>query len=182
MKIEHSFEVSRPADQVWDFFADIPAVADCLPGAELSEDKGDGVYGGKISIKLGPMQAVFEGDAKVSRDSDSRSGRIEGKGVDKRGGSRGQVKVDYRVEEVEGGTGVSIEADVMLSGAAAQFGRSGLINEMSNRLISEFVTCVEGKLSAKSPEEAGSITAGEVRGLSLFFSSLIAWLKRIFRR
>jgi uncharacterized protein len=182
LKATYEIQVSRPAQEVWDFFQDIPAVADCLPGAELTEDKGDGVYGGKVSVKLGPMSAVFEGEATVTPDPTARLATIDGKGVDRRGGSRGQVKVTYRVEPAEAGCKVLIDSDVTLAGAAAQFGRTGLINEMSNRLIGDFVNCLEAKLSATSPKEASEITAGEVRGFSLFFSSLWARLRRLFGR
>jgi len=75
---------------------------------------------------------------------------------------------------------VKVDADVTLSGPAAQFGRTGLINEMSKRLIGDFVTCLEGKLGATSDEEADTIEAGEVRGISLFFSSLWSWIKGLF--
>ena len=67
-----------------------------------------------------------------------------------------------------------------LSGPPAQFGRTGLINEMSKRLIGDFVSCLEGKLTAATPQEAEAIKAKEVKGLSLFFSSLWAWLKGLF--
>lgn len=183
MKISHTFEVGRPPAAVWSFFHDVPAVAQCLPGAELTEDKGDGVYAGKVSVKLGPLNATFEGEATVTRDEASQRGKVEGKGVDRRGGSRGQVAVEYSLEAAEGGgTRVSIDADVLLSGAAAQFGRTGLINEMSNRLIAEFVACLEGKLSAETAEAAAEVRAGEVRGISLFFASLWSWIRRLFRR
>ena len=69
-----------------------------------------------------------------------------------------------------------------LSGPAAQFGRTGLINEMSKRLISDFVDCLEVKLGAASEEEAKSVTAGDVNGIALFFSSLWSWIKRLFVR
>ncbi|MGD2061361.1 MAG: hypothetical protein PVF87_10880, partial [Acidimicrobiia bacterium] len=78
------------------------------------------------------------------------------------------------------GSKVSVDADVTLSGPVAQFGRTGLINEMSKRLIGDFVSCLEGKLEATSVEEAESIKASEVRGISLFFSALWAWIKRLF--
>jgi carbon-monoxide dehydrogenase small subunit len=77
---------------------------------------------------------------------------------------------------------VKVDADVTLSGPVAQFGRTGLINEMSKRLIGEFVSCLEAKLGAGTVEEAAEIKADEVRGLSLFFSSLWAAIKRIFSR
>lgn len=182
MKITHEFTVARPPHTVWEFFQNVPAVSQCLPGAELTEDKGNGVYSGKVSVKLGPMTATFEGEATVVPDPETHTGTIEGKGVDRRGGSRGQVKVSYALTPDDGGTKVVIDADVTLSGAAAQFGRTGLINEMSNRLIAEFVSCVEAKLAAETVEEAERVKAGEVRGFTLLLQSLIAWIKRLFGR
>ncbi len=180
MKVSQEFVVTRPADVVWGFFQDIPSVADCLPGAELSGQGEDGSYEGKLSAKLGPMTATFEGKATVAADAEAMSATIEGKGVDKKGGSRGQVSVVYRLEEDGAGTKVMVDADVHLSGPAAQFGRTGLINEMSKRLIEDFVSCLEAKLQAETSEEAESIQAGEVKGLSLFFASLWAWIRRLF--
>lgn len=180
MKISQSFVVARSPEVVWDFFQDVPAVAQCLPGASLHDREADGSYSGSLSVKLGPMTSVFEGKATIAPDPDNRSATIEGKGVDKSGGSRGQVKVDYRITTANGGSEVTVDADIHLSGPAAQFGRTGLINEMSKRLIGEFVDCLEAKLGAGSEEEADSIEVTEVRGIGLFFASLWAWLKRLF--
>lgn len=182
MKISQEFEVARPPDVVWDIFQDVPAVAQCLPGAELTGEGDDGSHQGKLSVKLGPMTATFEGTASVTPDPGSKAATIEGKGVDRAGGSRGQVKVQYRIEPQGGGSKVSVDADLTLSGPAAQFGRTGLINEMSRRLIVEFVECLEAKLGAESEEEAGMVSAGEVKGISLFFASLWSWIKKLFRR
>lgn len=182
MKISQQFTVARDPDAVWDFFQDVPAVAQCLPGAELLDVNDDGTYEGKLSVKLGPMTAAFEGQATVEPDPESRSAKIQGKGVDKRGGSRGQVKVDYRIASEGDGASVDIDADVTLSGPAAQFGRTGLINEISKRLIEEFVACLEAKLAATSVEEAEEIKAKDVNGIALFFSSLLSWIKKLFKR
>ena len=69
MKITEVIEVARPIDQVWALFEDVPELATCLPGAELTEDKGGGKYAGQVSVKLGPMTATFEGEATVVADS-----------------------------------------------------------------------------------------------------------------
>lgn len=180
MNISQEFVVARPADHVWDFFQDVPSVAHCLPGAELTAQNADGSHQGTLSVKLGPMTAAFEGTATITPDEANMSATIDGKGVDKKGGSRGQVKVVYSIVDDPGGSKVSVDADVTISGPAAQFGRTGLINEMSKRLIGDFVTCLEGKLAADTEEEAASIKASEVKGISLFFASLWSWLKRLF--
>jgi uncharacterized protein len=183
MKITQDFVVSRSPEAVWQFFQDVPAVAQCLPGAQLAGQSEDGGYEGQLSVKLGPMTAAFEGNCFVTPDPNTRTAVIEGRGVDKRGGSRGQVRVEYSVAPSETGEcTVTVEADISLSGPAAQFGRTGLINEMSKRLIGDFISCLEAKLAATTELEAEAIRAPEVRGISLFFSSLWARIKRLFRR
>ena len=94
--------------------------------------------------------------------------------------------MQYAIEPGDDGTTVTIDASVVLSGAAAQFGRTGIIKEMSSRLIGEFIDCVEAKLGVDTEEAAAEIEAADVSGLSLFFSSLGSslgkFLKRPFRR
>ena len=183
VKINQVVEVERDADRVWELFQDVPQLAGCLPGAELTEEKGDGVYAGKVVAKLGPMTAAFEGEATVASDAETRTGSVNGKGMDKQGGSVGQVKMAYTVAAREGGgTVITVDADVVLSGAAAQFGRTGLVKEMSNRLIGEFVKCVEAKLAAETAAAAAQVKAPEVKGFSLVFSSLIGSLVGLIKR
>lgn len=181
MKISQEFVVGRAPSEVWAFFQDVPSVAQCLPGAQLEGEGEDGTYEGSLAVKLGPMTAAFEGKCVITPDQANMSARIEGKGVDKRGGSRGQVSVVYDIDENPSGCLVKVDADITLSGPAAQFGRTGLINEMSKRLIGDFVSCLEGKLMATTVEEAEAVQAPEVSGISLFFSSLWAWVRGLFR-
>ena len=186
MKISNQFEVKRPVDAVWEMFQDVPSVVHCLPGAELTDDKGEGSYAGKVSVKLGPMSANFEGQATITPDAGAKTGHIDGKGADKAAGSRGRVDVDYSLTAADGGTAVTVNADITLSGAIAQFGRTGLIEEMSKRLIDDFVECLHAKMDAETPEEAAEIKADEVKGISLFFSALASliggFFKRLFKR
>lgn len=181
MQITEVITVKRDPESVWKLFQDIDGLTQCLPGAELTEDKGDGAYGGKVVVKLGPMTATFEGDANVETDHEARTGRVEGRGVDRRGGSRGQVKVTYAVADHEEGSQVTLDAAVTLSGAAAQFGRTGIIKEMSKRLLGEFVDCVEAKLAASTEEEAAEVSAGDVGGIGLFLTSLLSSIGKFFK-
>jgi carbon monoxide dehydrogenase subunit G len=182
MQITETIIVHRDPAAVWSLFQDVPGLSQCLPGAELTEDRGDGTYAGKVVVKLGPMTASFEGEATVESDDEAMEGTVEGRGADRRGGSRGQMKVAYRVEADGEGSKVHIDASVALSGAAAQFGRTGIIKEMSSRLLGEFVECVEAKLAAATAEEAATVEAGDVGGIGLFLSSLGSRVKKLFTR
>ncbi len=188
MEITESFTVSKPIDAVWPLFKDVPELAKCLPGAELTADHGDGTYDGNVSVKLGPIAASFDGKATVTFDDSDHSVHIKGRGVDRSGGSQGQVAVDVDLTDGETGatTDVSIAAKVTLAGPIAQFGRTGLVSEVSRRLIADFVTCVEAKLAAETEEDVAAVSAGEVKGISLglasMWSALIAWFKKLFNR
>ena len=56
MIIASDFEVAEPVDKVWKFFDNIPQVASCLPGAELTKDLGDDKYEGRVAIRMGPVR------------------------------------------------------------------------------------------------------------------------------
>ena len=71
MLIKSDFEVPQPVDKVWEFFDDIPQVAACLPGAELTDDLGDDTYAGKVAIRMGPVKLQFAGTAQIKERDDA---------------------------------------------------------------------------------------------------------------
>jgi carbon-monoxide dehydrogenase small subunit len=186
MKIAQSFTVARPADTVWAYLADVASVAACLPGAEVTEERGAGLYAGKVSVKLGPFSASFDGEATVTRDEATRSGRVEGKGVDRRGGSRSKLVMLYSLAEEGGATTVKIDADVTLTGPIAQFGRTGLMTETANILIREFAKCLETKLAAGAdgvpPPGARDAHPPKLNALALLLAALRRWMGGLLRK
>ena len=183
MRIDNEFTVAQPLEVVWAAFQDVPSVSACLPGAQLTDDLGDGRFAGRMSVRLGPIGLGLEGEARVEPDPEEHAATITGQGVDKKGGSRGQVTVRYVLTAVDAAsTNVSIASEISLAGPAAQFGRTGLLQEVSRRLISDFARCLEAKLAASTPEEAAAIRSGEVGATSLLASSLGSTIKRSIRR
>lgn len=186
MNITEQFTVTRPIESVWQLFQDVSQLAPCLPGAELTADNGDGTYEGRVSVKLGPISASFDGNATVLFDDETYTSTIKGRGVDRSGGSQGRVEVEVHLVDQDGAhTDVTIDAEVMLAGPIAQFGRTGLVNEVSKRLIVDFSDCLNAKLDAESAGEASLIEASDVKGLSLFISStwgaFVRWLRGLLR-
>lgn len=184
MKLIHTFDVPNEIETVFEFFADVPAVAACMPGAVLDssvEDSSaveDGRYRGRVTIRLGPMSYAFEGEARVSPDRATYSGTIEGSGTDRRGGSRASTTLSYRLTPTDDGTHVEVESDLQLSGPVAQFGRTGLIKDVSDRLVGQFAACLANRLSGS--DEA--FKAPDLRPLSLIASTLKDGAMRRVRR
>jgi carbon monoxide dehydrogenase subunit G len=182
VKIVQSFTVARPAPAVWTFFQDVPAVAACLPGAELVESTGGGLHRGKVAVKLGPFNAAFEGEAKVTADAATRSGHVEGRGTDKRGGSHSQMALDYKLDDLGSSTKVDIDVNLTLSGPIAQFGRTGLVTEVARVLIADFVRNLEARISEEGRQDAAARPSEKLNALSLLLALIREWVKRLFTR
>lgn len=176
MQIKHTVTVNRPREEVWTLFQDIPAIAGCMPGAELGRDNGDGSYAGTVSIKLGPFKAGFEGEVRHRPDPATFSGTAEGKGVDKKGGSRSRMTMNYALAETGEATELSIDAEIQLSGPVAQFGRPGIVTETAKLLIGQFVANVEAKLNGLDGTERAKQLSALKLGGQVVGASVKRWL------
>lgn len=181
MQIKQSVTVQRTRDEVWDLFQDIPTIAGCMPGAELTRDNGDGTYAGTVSIKLGPFKAAFEGEVSHQPEPETFSGRAEGRGIDKRGGSRSRMTMNYALADLGEATELVLDAEVQLSGPVAQFGRPGIVSETAKLLIEQFVANVEAQLNGAEAGEGaapGAAGANELSALKLGGRVVSASVKR----
>ncbi len=194
MKLHREFVVARPLEEVWNFLHDIPGVAVCIPGAEYLGPKEDGRHAGKVSAKVGPFQASFEGEADVRYDEARKSVSFEGKGVARKGASRGKMMMACTLQQAGERTSIVVDSDVQLSGTIAQFGRTGLITEIANALVADFVTNAEADIGARQP--TAGMTADEmdqaaraavapparpIGGFSLLLVALRGLFKSLFR-
>jgi uncharacterized protein len=160
MKLEQSFEVSAPIEQVWTALIDLEKVAPCLPGAAITGHDDDGVYHGTFQVKLGPTAANYRGTIQIqSADAATRTATLAARGSDKRGQGGASATIVNSLHEVDGGTRVDAVTDFTITGRLASFGRGGMIKDISNRLLRDFAGCLQQHLAA---EPAGAMTPGEV--------------------
>lgn len=152
MKFSHSFIVSQKLQESWNFFQNIETLVECMPGASLKEDCGNGKYVGSISIGLGPFTATFDGEATHEPNKETKTGSLKGKAIDKKGGSRTSLSLAYNLKENNGVTLVTLDADIQLSGPIAQFGRVGVIEETAKLIIGEFVSNAEKRMLENSDQ------------------------------
>ena len=150
MRIENDMHVSASIDEAWALLTDIPAIAPCLPGAELTGENGD-TYEGTMKVKVGPVTAEYAGSATITEmDEANRTVKLTASGRDKRGAGNASADIEASMVEADGGTTVSIATDLKVSGKVAQFGR-GVMADVSKKLLGQFAQCIEAKLEA--PED-----------------------------
>ena len=150
--------IAHSVDEVWAFFGRVEDVAECLPGASLDGGEKDGVVNGKMKVKVGPISAEFSGVAQITRDETAHRGAIVGSGRDARSNSSTRGVVAYSIKPNEDGVGSRVDVDVgyTLTGMLAQFGRSGLVQDIASRLTAAFARNLEARLSAGSDPRRGA--------------------------
>ncbi|WP_328382349.1 SRPBCC family protein [Micromonospora zamorensis] len=147
MKITNEFAVAVPIDEAWAVLTDLEGIAPCLPGAQLTGVDGD-VYRGRVKVKVGPVISEFAGTARfVEKDDAAYRGVIDAKGRDARSTGNASALVTAHLRPDGDRTLVSVDTDLKISGKLAQFG-SGMIKEVSGKLVAQFVANLEAKLAA----------------------------------
>ncbi len=151
MDLNHSFTVPASVADTWKTFEDIESVAGCFPGATVTEVDGND-FKGTCKVKLGPIAMVYSGAGTfLEKDEAARKFVIEAKGKDKRGnGTAGATVTATFVEEGSESTRVDVVTDLAITGKPAQFGR-GVIEDISNKLLGQFVDCLKDKVGSDSP-------------------------------
>jgi carbon-monoxide dehydrogenase small subunit len=179
IEIRQSFTTPQPPDTVWALFADVARVVPCLPGAALTRPPAGDVVEGRMSVKLGAITANFAGRARIVRDETARRGVIMGAGSDRLSGSRAAGEVEYVLEPAgRGGTQVSLTIRALLAGPLAQFGRSGIVNDLVARITQVFARNLEARLTGTTGDDAGAQAPLAVGGL--LWQVVVARVKALF--
>ena len=190
MEINNSFDVPLPPADAWKVLMDIPRIAPCMPGAELTGVVDKDTYAGKVSVKLGPVALTFAGQVKFTDiDDAAHTARVKAQGKDSKGRGGANANVDFRLEPSPLGTRVVVKTDLSLSGAVAQYGRaSGMIRDVAQALIGQFAGNLKAQLAASgatvSPTSSAKPAEPQkpkaISGFALFGLALKSFFRRLF--
>ncbi|HEX3252397.1 MAG TPA: SRPBCC family protein [Pyrinomonadaceae bacterium] len=187
-KIQERFEVQAPVERVWQYMIDPKRVVECLPGAELLEQKDDQTFLGAIKVKVGPLSMSYKGQARFTEiNEQTHQVRMVGDAREVTGSGSTKVSMLSTVAPVaSGGSEVTVNADIELVGKIVQFGR-GMIEEVSRQMFRQFSTCVKQHLEvaenaapAANPHPETPNETKAVAAAPLAFRALWAIIARFF--
>jgi len=160
MKLEQSFEVAAPLERVWEALIDVERVAPCLPGASVNGRNDDGSYSGEFKVKIGPTSAAYSGKLHMENiDAEGHRATMQASGTDRRGQGGAKATIVSSVEAGgDGQTRVDVSTDYHITGRLARFGRGGMIEEISNRLLGDFATNLQAMLAGGEGEPVAAET------------------------
>ncbi len=158
MELRHSFTVPLDVESTWAHFGDIAALAECFPGAVVTDVEGD-TFRGTVKVKLGPIALQYAGSGTfVEKDDAAHRFVVEAKGKDKRGNGTAGATVTLAMTGAGGSTEVQVDTDLAITGKPAQFGR-GVMQDVSDKLLGQFVACLEQRLGVPAPGDDPVATA-----------------------
>jgi carbon monoxide dehydrogenase subunit G len=165
MDLTNEFQVNVAVADAWAVLTDVERIAPCMPGADLQEVEGD-EYRGIVKVKVGPITAQYKGAARfIEKDDAGHKAVLKAEGRDTRGAGNASATITATLREVDGGTRVTVDTDLTVSGKVAQFGR-GVLADVSAKLLNQFVDCLEadvlsGRLVDARPPEGDYFEAEE---------------------
>jgi len=160
MELKNEFRVGVPIEQAWDTLTNVEYIAPCMPGAQLTEIDGE-EFKGQVKVKVGPITAQYKGVAKFKEKDESQYRLVlDASGRDTRGAGNAAAEVTAEMTADGDGTKIVITTDLKVTGKVAQFGR-GVMADVSEKLIGQFVESLEQKLLESNEHEDGSENRSE---------------------
>jgi hypothetical protein len=166
-QLVNEFTVNRPIGEAWAVITNVERIAPCLPGAQLQEIEGD-VYRGVVKVKMGPMTPAFKGQATIlEQDDPGKRIVLKAEGRDTGGRGNAAAEISAQAESLSPtSTRCVVTTDLHMTGKVAQFGRFGLLREISENLMAQFASNLNTMLDdagfTDQPDE-DSVESADVR-------------------
>ena len=188
VRLEKAFPIDAPASAAWGLLRDIKGVAECMPGAQITERVDDTHYKGQVSVRLGPATATFRGTIEVKRvDADQQQIQISGTGSDVTGSSAANMDLSAQIRQTTDGkcevVGVS---EITVSGKLANFG-GRMMTQVSDQLLKQFGANFANRVLATgagaAAEKAAATVAAQpkaLNGFALLWQIVIGFFKSFF--
>jgi carbon monoxide dehydrogenase subunit G len=154
MKIEKTFTIIAPQEQVWSFITDPQKVARCIPGCEGAEEKEPGKYAAAIEVKVGPIRTTFQLDIEQTEQRPPEFASYSSKGAEGSRASRISAVSTLTLRSVSAeSTEVTYTSDINITGRLGKFG-SGMMQKIADGIGAEFVAALKGSLEGPAVPEA----------------------------
>lgn len=152
MKIKGSHTLAVPRGVVWEAILDPEVLSRTLPGCEDMAPVGDNRFRGKLKMKVGPVQGVFEGGVELL-DLDPPNGyrlKMDGKGAPGFVNGSGSLRLE---DTDDGCTLLHYEIDAQVGGRIAAVGQR-LLDSSAKVLTRQGLQGLEQQLAARAPAPA----------------------------
>ncbi len=157
MKVTGTHTLAVPRGVVWEAILDPEVLSHTLPGCEDMAPVGDNQFRGKLKMKVGPVQGLFEGGVELL-DLDPPNGynlKMDGKGAPGFVNGTGSIRLE---DADDGGTLLHYDIDARVGGRIAAVGQR-LLDSSAKVLTRQGLQGLEKQLEARAEAPAATAPA-----------------------
>lgn len=147
MEIKGSYLLPCTPQRAWEALNDPELLKSCLKGCERLEKTADDRFEGTVQARVGPVSARFNGSlTQTDVEAPHRCTMV----FEGQGGVAGFAKgsADVTLDEAEGGTQLSYDADAKIGGKLAQMG-ARLVEGTARSMAEDFFGAFSAALAAE---------------------------------
>lgn len=159
MKIEGTYTISAPRDEVWKALNDPEVLSKTIPGGQELEKTDDNEYRAKMKIRVGPVQGIFNGNVKLTELNPPESYHmlVDGRGAPGFVKGEGNLRLEAKGEE----TVLHYEGDAQVGGRLASVGQR-LMDTSAQALIRQSLETLEAQITAGQQSDETGEPAREI--------------------
>lgn len=187
MRFETALSVPGDPAFVIERFADVPAMAACLPGASVGPVNADGSYPATLVVSFGPKRIAFKGTLTNRVDHENRTGVLAGRASADLRAAKMAVQMTYALAAERGpdsaGTRITLVSEAELTGVLAEFANTGGV-VLANALLGQFARNFAAQYAGRETSSAGTparVLSGW-RLIGALFQAFLQRLKSLFQR
>ena len=157
MKVTGTHTLAVPRGVVWEAILDPEVLSRTLPGCEDMAPVGDNQFRGKLKMKVGPVQGLFEGGVELL-DLDPPNGynlKMDGKGAPGFVNGTGSIRLE---DADDGGTLLHYDIDARVGGRIAAVGQR-LLDSSAKVLTRQGLQGLDKQLEARAAAAAAAAGA-----------------------
>ena len=152
MDLSGEYRIPAPRERVWAMLNDPDVLRVCIPGCEELEQTADNAFSARVTTKVGPVKATFNGNVTLENINAPEGYTITGEG---KGGVAGFASGGADVHLAEDGaeTLLTYKASAKVGGKLAQLG-SRLLDSTARKLADQFFAKFAEMAGGAAPEAA----------------------------
>lgn len=163
IKLSGDYHFDAPQDLVWDMFQDPDVLARIMPGCEKLEQVEENVYKGKLKIRVGPVQGVFQGKVELHDLKPPNSYRMVVNGR----GPAGIVNGEGNIALSSDGdaTMLNYEGEAQVSGRIASVGQR-LMDTSAKSIVRQSLENLDAQIAARVAPPVVVVEEADVEAIS----------------
>ncbi len=144
MKLSGSYSFNAPRALVWDMLQDPEVLAQIMPGAQKLERVAENEYEGRLKVRVGPVQGIFQGNVSLSDLVAPHSYHMSVSGKGPAGFINGEGEV--RLEETDDGTVMHYDGEAQVGGRIATVGQR-LMDSSARSITRQSLEALEAQVN-----------------------------------